>query len=1084
MPKPLVVLEYDGDNLVEDSANESIQYTYEPLPDAHYFRLIELLPGEGTSKLECHITRHLLDDSQRVNYRAISYTWMESQYDNLVISGKRVEFPGPRATHLIQHPIWCEGRRLLISTNLRDALRRFRHPTLLQKFWIDAICINQDDLEERSHQVILMPRIYHLSLAVWFWLGESDEEAGHALCWINKLDQAFSGLTEMPSRLDIYNSTLMLSLGIHPIHSRNWKALVDLFRRPVFQRMWIVQEIVTARKVIAHCGPWSMDYDLIQAVVNFLTRCSWDSELSTYHSEGENFFHCISVVSKIKSEWRDNRHNIRPRLVLATRNFRATDPKDKIFALLGLFNDFAHREACYLGLCDASHRTAASMAESGTDQDRVKIDMSWHENTEWSRAGNAITKALGELIAHQAESKMRELEERHAKILRHSQDEQILSIRIRLVRYLRCCLFQVLREVKAFVGLREDEPVAPEVQQLLDGEDEKYLSTNTESVEFLSNAIQMDTQDGEFRTVQSFIVHVLNTVGEELSKAQELKTSEDVAILWATQLFVCQRRIIHFLQLILFTTATPDDSVDDIADQMNGLATDVQQVPFCSTAHGRPFDHDIGQICILHMHGRYILSTSSCDKDFFIPAMKAAARSTAPPHPGCTMSEDSWRLVKAFVGDLSEWSQETSTLLVRGNLEFGEDGQLSEIPPSAERVLDMGWLNNPFESYLEHEHHPRSRTSPLQHWSWSDDISRMPDYHLQINDVYREFMLRCLHDDPDLLIFSTIEQNSSRMANLPSWVPDFSISISRNLLLFPELGIEIPYTASGDAKVEVSWTPDHPDILKIKGHRIDSIKFLAEPDASEDVFWFVDEIGKLLDGLPDVYPAGGTRDDALWRTFIANSTSAPEYTYPAPQEFSVDVHALRDDKSSRGDSQTSSTAPPPPPPLNEQALSHSVVVQYNLPSHRPPPPSPPRSSESRPPIPPPQDTGIYNEDTESMPEDDRSDSSSDESPENNSRRIYWEAAKRTAAGRRFFVTETGLFGLAPLSALEGDLVCIFAGGRLPYVIRSNQASGDGVAEQPGTLDTYTLVGECYCHGICEGQVLEREDFCWESFLLK
>jgi hypothetical protein len=72
--KPLVVLEDDDDDLIEDSPSGIIPYEYDSLPDAHYFRVIELLPGEHNSRLECHITSHLLDDAQRVNYRAISYT--------------------------------------------------------------------------------------------------------------------------------------------------------------------------------------------------------------------------------------------------------------------------------------------------------------------------------------------------------------------------------------------------------------------------------------------------------------------------------------------------------------------------------------------------------------------------------------------------------------------------------------------------------------------------------------------------------------------------------------------------------------------------------------------------------------------------------------------------------------------------------------------------------------------------------------------------------------------------------------------------------------------------------------------------
>ncbi|PMD16220.1 hypothetical protein NA56DRAFT_545385, partial [Hyaloscypha hepaticicola] len=127
------------------------EYAYSPLPDSHCFRVLELFPGDHDSRLECQLSIERLDDEDLLPYRAVSYTWTESKYDNL-------------------HPIWINGRRLLITTNLRDALRTFRHENQSLRFWVDAICINQRDVDEQSNQVLLMPRVYHFALTVWFWV--------------------------------------------------------------------------------------------------------------------------------------------------------------------------------------------------------------------------------------------------------------------------------------------------------------------------------------------------------------------------------------------------------------------------------------------------------------------------------------------------------------------------------------------------------------------------------------------------------------------------------------------------------------------------------------------------------------------------------------------------------------------------------------------------------------------------------------------------------------------------------------------------------------------------------------------------
>ncbi|PMD44595.1 HET-domain-containing protein, partial [Hyaloscypha variabilis F] len=92
-----------------------------------------------------------LDDPPR--YVSVSYTWGEL---------------------LLTHEIVCDGYMLLISENLYLALKRFR-TTDAEVFWIDQICINQSDLQERSWQVQLMRDIYLKAEEVFAWLGNHTE---------------------------------------------------------------------------------------------------------------------------------------------------------------------------------------------------------------------------------------------------------------------------------------------------------------------------------------------------------------------------------------------------------------------------------------------------------------------------------------------------------------------------------------------------------------------------------------------------------------------------------------------------------------------------------------------------------------------------------------------------------------------------------------------------------------------------------------------------------------------------------------------------------------------------------------------
>ena len=69
---------------------------------------------------------------------------------------------------------------------------------------------------------------------------------------------------------------------------------------------------------------------------------------------------------------------------------------------------------------------------------------------------------------------------------------------------------------------------------------------------------------------------------------------------------------------------------------------------------------------------------------------------------------------------------------------------------------------------------------------------------------------------------------------------------------------------------------------------------------------------------------------------------------------------------------------------------------------------------------------------------------------------------------RFFITNTGVPALGPLDTQPGDVLAIIPGGKVPYVLRKRLDS-----ELEGS---YTFVGECYVHGVMDGQLLQDNDF--------
>ena len=134
------------------------KYMYHPLSSARRTRVILLQSNPNrNADLRCTLVELLFDApvAEKRVYNALSYIWGAS-------TGTR--------------PLFCEGKSILITPNCESALRHLRHPRKVVALWVDAICINQEDLIERAQQVSLMATIYRQAHEVLIWLGPGSEE--------------------------------------------------------------------------------------------------------------------------------------------------------------------------------------------------------------------------------------------------------------------------------------------------------------------------------------------------------------------------------------------------------------------------------------------------------------------------------------------------------------------------------------------------------------------------------------------------------------------------------------------------------------------------------------------------------------------------------------------------------------------------------------------------------------------------------------------------------------------------------------------------------------------------------------------
>jgi hypothetical protein len=136
--------------------NETRSFPYKPLSMSNYdveqseIRLLLLKPGLKPSPIECSVENLAIAEARSLKFRALSYTWGPPEETETVL---------------------LEGIRVQVRKNLWQALYYLRSADTELCLWIDALSINQDDVEERNNQVSMMGLIYNKSVEVFVWLG-------------------------------------------------------------------------------------------------------------------------------------------------------------------------------------------------------------------------------------------------------------------------------------------------------------------------------------------------------------------------------------------------------------------------------------------------------------------------------------------------------------------------------------------------------------------------------------------------------------------------------------------------------------------------------------------------------------------------------------------------------------------------------------------------------------------------------------------------------------------------------------------------------------------------------------------------
>ncbi|KPI43223.1 uncharacterized protein AB675_6945 [Cyphellophora attinorum] len=303
-------------------------FTYTPL-DPGYIRLLRVLPESTTDDIRCQLIRHKIESGVRQNFGAVSYCWHD---------------PTPVAS------ITIDGQPFGVAQNLLDFLQnRFVKPVPFGMYnagafwtwdlWIDAICINQADLEEKTEQLNSMHHIYCTAKGVIAWLGKEEPFTKAAFLALHMRWAMNNGFLTPDQTLDLEQKAAALGRD----------DVVALSRNPYFSRTWIVPEVICSdTRLMLHSGRFVVPFSSLRAFSaldkgTIATQGAPDALVKDGLS--------IAVESLLYTKDRNkramasapggNRQTGDPlhtfvTTVLDHKSKQCSDPRDKIFAFRGL----------------------------------------------------------------------------------------------------------------------------------------------------------------------------------------------------------------------------------------------------------------------------------------------------------------------------------------------------------------------------------------------------------------------------------------------------------------------------------------------------------------------------------------------------------------------------------------------------------------------------------------------------------------------------------------------------------------------------------------------------------------------------
>ncbi|CAI9630293.1 unnamed protein product [Alternaria burnsii] len=348
-------------------------YQYQSLPSPTCIRLLELLPTASNGVIRCSLKTTELEDAP--SFKALSYTWGSSRTSIPPTSTHGGTGPKSLLTTRVnsarQHTIICDDRFVKVNSNLWDALLMLSNavnmphmPKTPTYYWIDFLCVNQTNIEERNVQVASMADVFKKADGVVVWLGKEDQYTQDALTTMQRISSTPEEKWSLVPYTSFYNPEESPLVFATRLTFYNWLGFIVLINRPWFKRAWVIQEIALGKTALVVCGSKVFPWELLSKTLSFVKITRW-----YHHLRSEKLRHVkelrnqpgiyrqvlksklevgisplnlnstrlsTSLLAETNSQMAN--HSSLRNLLDKHRFAESSDPRDKVYAFLGLAN--------------------------------------------------------------------------------------------------------------------------------------------------------------------------------------------------------------------------------------------------------------------------------------------------------------------------------------------------------------------------------------------------------------------------------------------------------------------------------------------------------------------------------------------------------------------------------------------------------------------------------------------------------------------------------------------------------------------------------------------------------------------------